>query len=195
MNSIEEKAWNFAKKCHAGQVRKFSGNSYFDEHVVGVFNILKSYVPDDPELGSSALLHDTIEDCFPTESEGYDEISNQFGTSIADIVMELTSDGLKIKEMGKAKYLSTKMINMSDKALIVKLCDRKHNISDAFTANPKFRERYYFETKEICKSLRENRKLTSIQNKILSDIESSLKDINTKFKIDSSISNFKDFTI
>lgn len=33
------------------------------------------------------------------------------------------------KEMGKTKYLSIKMANMSEDALIIKLCDRLDNVS------------------------------------------------------------------
>lgn len=49
----------------------------------------------------------------------------------------------------KRDYLIYKMTHMSDDALIVKLCDRLQNISDAFTASEKFRNNYFNETSAI----------------------------------------------
>ena len=46
ISTLETKAWNFAKRLHEGQVRKFTGVSYFDGHVQKVNGTLKLYTTD-----------------------------------------------------------------------------------------------------------------------------------------------------
>ena len=59
----EQLAWDFAKAAHAGQVRKFTGLPYFDNHVQKVNGTVKLYTTDE-DLLIAALLHDVPEDCF-----------------------------------------------------------------------------------------------------------------------------------
>lgn len=180
----EKRAWQFSKEKHKDQVRKFTGLSYFDTHVQKVNGILKQYTTDEDML-ISAICHDTIEDCYEDKLVGYAEIEEEFGARVADIVMELTSDEIEMAHGyhgNKGEYLTDKMINMSDDALTIKLCDRLQNISDAFTASEKFRNSYFRETTYIVKELESNRNLNKIQNQILNDIKSKLDNIN-QFKI------------
>ena len=76
-----------------------------------------------------------------------------------------------------------KMINMSDDALILKLSDRLQNISDAFTAVEKFRNKYFQETSEIVEALESGRELNDIHQRLLDDIKSKLDNIGDIFKI------------
>ena len=75
------------------------------------------------------------------------------------------------------------MLNMSEDALIVKLADRLQNISDAFTASEKFRNKYYQETSKIVRSLEEGRELNNIHQQLLNDIKAELDNISSIFKI------------
>lgn len=189
-SDLEVKAWNFAKEKHKGQVRKFTNASYFEMHVQKVNGILKMYTSN-KELLAASLLHDVLEDCYEDKDIGYDEISNEFGSYIADIVYELTSDkqDIEVNYFGsKSDYLIDKLLNMSDGALIIKLCDRLQNISDAFTASETFRNSYYKETKEIADNLRKLRSLTKRQSLILSEIESKISNVNSIFKIERIVS-------
>lgn len=80
--------------------------------------------------------------------------------------MELTSikESIDILFDGsKADYLIDKMINMSDGALIVKLSDRLHNISDSFIGSENFRVKYTLETIKIITRLENVRDLNKIQ--------------------------------
>lgn len=110
----EKLAWEFAQRAHKSQVRKFTGQPYFDAHVQKVNGTLKLYTTDEATL-IAALLHDVIEDCFENKWEGYAEIKEIFGKEIADIVLELTSDTDEIKHKwggSKMDYLIYKMTHM-----------------------------------------------------------------------------------
>ncbi len=185
LTTKEEEAWQFAKEAHKTQVRKFIGLPYFDAHVSKVNGIVKLYTTDE-DLLCAALLHDTIEDCFDTIEEGYRVISEKFGKVIADLVMELTSsdDDIKNKFGGsKAKYLSHKMLNMSDGALLIKLADRLQNIADAFTVSVSFRNSYSKETRFIISEIESNRlNMNRNQQLLIGDIKSKLRNIKRFIK-------------
>ena len=57
---LVEKAYRFAEKAHAGQLRK-SGEPYF-VHPLTVAGILAKLMLDAPTI-AAGLLHDTVEDC------------------------------------------------------------------------------------------------------------------------------------
>lgn len=181
----ERKAWAFAKDAHKGQVRKFVNKPYFTAHVQKVNGIVKQYTTNE-DLLCAALLHDVIEDCFDDKDLGYQIISNEFGNTIADIVLELTSSEDEIQNDyngDKAEYLVDKLLNMTDDALIVKLADRLQNISDAFTASERFRNNYFHETNYIIDSLESERNLNKIQSALVDQIKGKLLNVGKFFKI------------
>lgn len=134
----------------------------------------------------SSMLHDSIEDCFDNIWEGYSFLKKEFNKEIADIVLELTSNKDEIKHKydgSKTNYLIDKMKSMSDKALTIKLSDRLQNISDAFTASEKFRNKYHLETKTIIEELQKLRSFNKIQKQLIVEIEYKLNNISQIFKI------------
>lgn len=181
----ETKAWYFAKKAHSNQIRKFINQPYFDAHVQKVNGIVKMYSQDEDILCAS-LLHDVCEDCYDDPEIGYEVIKGEFGKRVADLVWEVTSIGDEIDhdyDGSKTKYLIDKMINMSDDALIIKLSDRLQNISDAFTASEKFRNKYFNETSEIIIEIEKNRNLNKIHKLLINEIRYKLNNISSIFKI------------
>jgi len=187
----EQLAWDFAREKHKSQLRKFSGLPYFDAHVQKVNGILKMHTIDEDMLCAS-ILHDCIEDTDAT----YEEIYSIFGKRVADLVEELTSDDHEMDvEYGgdKESYLIDKMLSMSDDAFIIKLCDRLQNISDAFTAKPKFRDKYYTETFNIVKNIKDNRRLNKIQLTLIEDIQEKLRNIKALFYDERSVVESKKF--
>ncbi len=163
----------------------FINKPYFDAHVQKVNGIVKQYTTDEDILCAS-LLHDVCEDCYSNKWEGYRDIKNLFGKRVADLVMELTSDEGEMEhryDRNKGAYLINKMLHMSDDALIIKLCDRLQNISDAFTASEKFRNNYFQETTLIVEAVESGRDLNGIHKRILDDIKSKLGNISSVFKI------------
>ena len=179
LTELEKKAWDFALKAHEGVNRRFTQFSYFDGHVRKVFKHLKE-VETDPELGAAALLHDTLEDC---DGVTYEVILKGFGKRVADIVQELTSSDKKIESVGKANYLLHKMINMSDGALLIKLCDRLQNVSDHPTASDKFRNKYYNETRFIRSKLASLRDLNKKQLNVASQINGILNRMEDRYEL------------
>jgi (p)ppGpp synthase/HD superfamily hydrolase len=180
----ERKAWNFAKEAHKGQIRKFVNKPYFGAHVVKVNGIVKQYTTEEDIL-CAALLHDTVEDCFEDPEVGYHILEQEFGKRVADIVMELTSSKEDIDENynSKADYLIVKMIHMTDDALIIKLADRLQNISDAFTASERFRNKYFQETVQIMDELEGHRRYNRVQGLLVNQIKMKLENISSIFKI------------
>lgn len=186
---IEKKAWDFAEKAHYGVVRKFIPSTYFDGHVRKVFGLVKQF-DTRPELGAASLLHDCVED---VEEITYETIKAEFGKIIADLVRELTSAGDFIEVMGKADYLLDKMSTMSSDALIIKLCDRLHNVSDSYSTTEKFRSNYYKETRYIIDRLKSNRVLNRIHQRIIQQIEGLLDAIKNRYHYERKIMMFEDF--
>jgi (p)ppGpp synthase/HD superfamily hydrolase len=181
----EKLAWNFAREAHKGQVRKFINKPYFGAHVVKVNGIVKQYTTDE-DLLCAALLHDTLEDCYDDPEVGLVELKEVFGNRVGNLVWELTSDGDEIDDNydgSKTEYLTDKMIHMSDDALIIKLADRLQNISDAFTATERFRNKYFQETSEILTEIQKFRQFNRIHRLLMLDIQSKLDNISSIFKI------------
>ena len=104
-----EKALEFMEKKHDGQKRRVSGERY-TSHTRKVFQILLEVTVDE-EILIAGLLHDTIEDTDTT----YDELKDEFGLRVADLVLECTRpfDTLHSKE-----------------ALMIKAADTLHNASE-----------------------------------------------------------------
>jgi (p)ppGpp synthase/HD superfamily hydrolase len=181
----EKRAWIFAKEAHKDQIRKFINLPYFDAHVSKVNGIVKQHTTDEDIL-CAALLHDVLEDCFKDFNDGYSIILERFGKRVADLVVEVTSIGDEIDhdyDGSKTKYLTQKMIKMSSDALIIKLSDRLQNISDAFTASLKFREKYTKETLDIIDELEKNRTFNKIHLRLINDIKSKMNNVSSYFKI------------
>ncbi len=181
----EKLAWNFAREAHKGQVRKFINKPYFGAHVVKVNGIVKQYTTDE-DLLCAALLHDTLEDCYDDPEVGLVELKELFGNRVGNLVWELTSDGDEIDDNydgSKTEYLTDKMIHMSDDALIIKLADRLQNISDAFTATERFRNKYFQETSEILTEIQKNRQFNRIHRLLIGDIQAKLDNISSIFRI------------
>jgi (p)ppGpp synthase/HD superfamily hydrolase len=181
----EKEAWVFARNAHRGQLRKFIDKPYFNAHVQKVNGIVKQYTTDE-DLLCAALLHDVVEDCYEDMEVGFSEIKRLFGSRVESIVRELTSLSDEIEHIyhgSKTEYLIDKMINMTDDALIVKLADRLQNISDAFTAAERFRNKYFYETTEIIEQLEAHRNFNKIQGLLINEIKTKLGNISSIFKI------------
>lgn len=113
----------FAKHFHEGQVRRGGKGlvPYYDEHILGVYNILRDECGvEDEEILIIALLHDTVEDTDCT----YDDIEREFGTDIRTQVQLLT----RITGEPFSAYAGRLFANGSYRAILVKLADRLHNL-------------------------------------------------------------------
>lgn len=96
MSEFVHKAYQFAKKAHKGQKRKYTFEPYIN-HPVEVMQIV-STVPHTEEMLAAALGHDLYEDCGIT----YDEFAKEFGIITAWYIDQL-SDVSKPEDGNRAK--------------------------------------------------------------------------------------------
>jgi GTP pyrophosphokinase len=141
------KAFEVAKQAHDGQLRR-SGEHYI-VHPVGVADILARLGADAVAL-ASALLHDTVEDT----GLSLDEIAEQFGTKVAEVVDGVTKlDRLSFesKEAQQAATMRKMLIAMAKDArvLVIKLADRLHNMRTIWGLPPEKQRRIAQETMDI----------------------------------------------
>jgi (p)ppGpp synthase/HD superfamily hydrolase len=155
-------AIEFANERHAGQKRKGSGDPYVT-HTIAVSYLVAAFKRSSKlvELLVAAILHDCFEDTDAT----FEEVARRFTPLVASLVLELSNDEEKIAAVGKLAYQTKKMMGMSNYALVIKLCDRLHNVSD----NPT--EKMVGDTLVLMASLREGRKLSRTQLDLVHAIE------------------------
>ena len=111
------KAIEFATRAHAGQFRKGTSRPYI-VHPIEVGDIVSTMTKDE-EIISAAILHDTIEDTGVT----YEDLKQEFGTRVADLVAAESEDKSKtwIERKGHTlEHLKTasqaeKILTMADK--------------------------------------------------------------------------------
>lgn len=121
-----EKAHAYAAKHHAGQVRA-SGEPYLN-HLVETA-MLACRMKLDLASVAAALLHDVIEDSQVTQAELAKEFGNEI-SEIVDGVTKLTRIEFESKEEKQAENFRKMLIAMAKdiRVVLVKLCDRLHNM-------------------------------------------------------------------
>ena len=136
-----DKAVQFATKAHGSQVRKYHGTPYIS-HPLAVAEIVKS-VPHTEEMLMAAVLHDVVEDTPVT----IDEIKQEFGDTVAEIVYFLT-DISKPEDGNRAhrKQLDAEHnANGPAEAQTVKVADLIHNSSAIAAHDPRIWRTYKME--------------------------------------------------
>jgi len=142
----------FAKKAHQDQYRK-SGEPYII-HPILVASIVKLIGGDD-EMVIAALLHDTVEDTEVT----IEDIEKKFGQNIKSLVdgltkiteireEELPSSSSDKKLISSALTFRKMLISSIEdvRVLVIKLCDRVHNMLTLDALRPEKQRRIAEET-------------------------------------------------
>ncbi len=140
-------AFEFAKNAHEGQVRK-SGEPYI-AHPVEVLDIIADLKLDVASL-CAGLLHDTVEDTDVT----VEDIREHFGDDVAflvDGVTKLSKINFNTREEAQAANFRKMVIAMSRdlRVILVKLCDRLHNMRTLKHMSSSGQERISRETMDI----------------------------------------------
>ncbi len=168
-------ALEFSKKAHEGQRRK-SGEPYVIHPILVA--AITGFVTEDEEMVMAALLHDVVEDTSYT----IEDIKSRFGQNVANLVEGLT----KIVEIRSEKLIPStsdeklitsalsfrKMLIASIKdvrVLIVKLCDRLHNMLTLEALAPNKQKRIAEETLVVYAPVAHRLGIASIKN-ILEDL-------------------------
>ena len=119
-------AYEYARAAHEGQLRK-DGSPYVTHCVAAAQIALEMGLDEDSIVAS--LLHDVTEDT----SSGYDELSHQFGSTVADLVEGVTKltrvqytskEDEQMENMRKMLMAMTKDIRV----ILIKIADRLHNM-------------------------------------------------------------------
>ena len=142
-----QNAYLFSQSAHSGQYRK-SGEPYIS-HPLAVASILGKLHLDTQTL-TAALLHDVMEDTHVSKSE----ISNRFGTAVADLVdgvSKLDKIEFQTHADAQAENFRKMLLAMARdvRVILIKLADRLHNMRTLEAMRPEKRRRTARETMEI----------------------------------------------
>ncbi len=138
-------AAHFAAQKHAAQRRKGAAGEPYVNHLLEVAQLVSSALPaPDANLVIAALLHDTVEDVGVTK----EELTERFGSDVAELVMEVTDD----KSLPKAerKRLQVEQApKKSVRAQYIKVADKISNLRSLLNSPPpdwdQERKHQYFE--------------------------------------------------
>ena len=198
------RAFHFAKEKHEGQLRK-SGEPYIN-HCLSVTYILATY-QSAPATLAAGFLHDTVEDCGVT----YQEIKNLFNDDVADIVQAVTKiknlPDVSTEETSASTHRKLILAMAKDiRAIIVKLCDRLHNMRTLQYVKPDKQIRIANETLEVYAPLAHRLGMGKLKNELenlclyylhpteYNNVQSLVRErlFNHKLDIDEIIQNVKD---
>jgi guanosine-3',5'-bis(diphosphate) 3'-pyrophosphohydrolase len=123
------RAASFAAHKHRDQRRKDVEASPYINHPIAVATVLaiEGGVTDEPIL-VAALLHDTVEDTATT----FEELEQEFGRDVAELVREMTDDKSLDKDVRKQLQIAHAPA-ASSPAKQIKIADKICNIRDIST--------------------------------------------------------------
>lgn len=185
-----EKALEYSKEAHKEQFRK-SGEAYVI-HPILVASIVAS-ITEDEDMAIAALLHDVVEDTAIT----IDEIISEFGQNVAHLVEGLTKiDTIRDSELipsnsdeklivSALSFRKMLLASIEDvKVLVVKLCDRLHNMFTLDALSTDKQHRIAEETLVVYAPIAHRLGISFIKN-MLEDISFSYLFKDEKNQIDS----------
>ena len=154
-------AFDFAQNIHKGQ-KRLTGEDYI-MHSLGTAHYLADMKLSDTMI-IGALLHDVLKD----KPNAIDEIHNNFGQDISDLVLRVSSLG-KLKYRGVTKYrenLRKMFITIAHdiRAVLIKFADRIHNLETLYTLPPYKQKRIACETLEIYAPIAHRLGIVHMQN-------------------------------
>jgi (p)ppGpp synthase/HD superfamily hydrolase len=164
-------AHDFVTEQHRGEKRKFTNNPYMmhlEETAQLLWEATNGEASDDEYI--AALCHDVVENTSTT----LEEIGKNFGGTVMELVGEVTNDEAQISIHGKTVHLSKKINAMSNKAFLIKLCDRLSNViglQENIIPN-QFVDYYIKETQYIIENL--DRKMDAAQEHLIDRISKML---------------------
>jgi GTP pyrophosphokinase len=140
-------AFTYADSAHSSQLRK-DGSPYIT-HPLAVADLVADLELDVDSV-IAALLHDTIEDTGAT----HEEVAQRFGEPVAQLVegvTKLTRVQYTSREEKQMENLRKMLMAMSKdiRVILVKICDRLHNMRTMQYQSPKKQKEKALETMEI----------------------------------------------
>ncbi|MDD0854854.1 bifunctional (p)ppGpp synthetase/guanosine-3',5'-bis(diphosphate) 3'-pyrophosphohydrolase [Halobacteriovorax sp. GB3] len=162
--ALLRKAYLFAERSHKGQMRS-SG----EEYIIHPMNVAATLIKLRMDIDSicAGFLHDVVEDCDVTP----EEIEQEFGTAIAQIVVGLTKISkikFKTKEESQAENFRKMVVAMAKdlRVIIVKLSDRMHNMRTLQYVNDDKQKKIAQETLDIYVPLASRLGINSVKTEL-----------------------------
>jgi guanosine-3',5'-bis(diphosphate) 3'-pyrophosphohydrolase len=142
-----EQAYLFAKEAHGHQIR-YSGEPYITHPVAVAHNLARMRM--DPPTIIAAILHDVVEDTTVNQAE----LLEKFGKEVADLVdgvTKLTQIHFENYAQAQAENFRKMVMAMASdiRVILIKLCDRLHNMRTLGSLPANKRRRKALETLEI----------------------------------------------
>jgi len=149
---IAYEAMQFARRVHATQVRKYTGNPYAD-HLAEVTGIAMSVGwhlpwPHPDEFMATCWLHDCVED----QKIGIDELLARFGTNVAGAVI-LLSDMEEGNRAERKAQSRARLAGAPAWVQTIKVADLISNTSSIVQHDPKFAVVYLEEKRLLLDAL------------------------------------------
>ena len=162
--ALIEKAYNYAKEKHEGQLR-MSGEPYFNHLICVAYEVAK--LKTGPSTIAAALLHDCIEDCGVSK----EEFIKEFNEEIFELVDAVTKIGnLEFKD--EKEYLAENhrkiFLAMAKdiRVIVIKLVDRLHNMRTLQFQPPEKQKSISKETLEVYAPIAHRLGIAEIKNEL-----------------------------
>lgn len=182
-------AYQFAENAHKGQKRS-SGQEYITHPIAVAYSLVELGM--DTDTICAALLHDVIEDTSAT----FNEIQKRFGHDVALLV-----DG--VTKLGKIPYLNRKEQSAENirkllfamfkdiRVIIIKLCDRLHNIRTLKYCSREKQKRIAYETLQVYAAIAHRLGIKTIKDE-LEDLSFRYLDPYAYLEIEKMLENKKE---
>ena len=159
-----DKAYRLAEASHEGQFRK-TGEAYI-EHPLAVAGILAELGMDSTCI-AAAILHDVVEDT-PVTLEEIEKMFNKDVALLVDGVTKLGQIPLSTQEEQQAENLRKMLLAMSKdiRVMIIKLCDRLHNMRTYEGWKPQKQRDKALETMDIYSSIAHRLGMSKIKDEL-----------------------------
>ena len=140
------RACEFAKHAHDGQLRN-SGEPYYNHVFSTGLNLAELKM--DADTIAAGIMHDVLEDTEVTKAQ----MTAEFGEHITKLVEGVTKLG-KLRYSGMERHVESLrkfFVAMADdiRVVVIKLCDRLHNIQTLEYVRPEKQKRIALETIEL----------------------------------------------
>ena len=170
-----QKAFQFSEEAHEGQYRK-SGEPYIIHPIL--VSAIVAIISEDDAMVIAALLHDVVEDTHLSITE----VSKEFGEDVAHLVEGLTKiDKIRASELSASdsddklivsalSFRKMLIASIQDvRVLVVKLCDRLHNMLTLDSLSPEKQERISEETMVVYAPIAHRLGISTLKN-VLEDL-------------------------